>query len=197
MPAGSVISQSPVGGTQVVSGSAVALVVSSGVAQVTDAERRRPDRRRRRPPRSPTRVSRSGRLRRVEHDRAGGFRDQPESRGWHRPRRRQCGGTRGVVRPTGAALSVDRVVFSDGAGTRVTPAFSTATAGEPLIAFASAAGPTSTSLKQTLTVIGRWPQLDAGEPGQRTVRLIGGLVRDGPGPVDERDRDEPRRRGPI
>ena len=34
MPAGSVISQSPVGGTQVNTGSAVALVVSSGPPQV-------------------------------------------------------------------------------------------------------------------------------------------------------------------
>jgi beta-lactam-binding protein with PASTA domain len=52
------------------------------------------------------------------------------------------------------SLSVDRVVFSDGAGTRTTPAFSTTRAGELIVAFASAAGPTSTSLKQTLTVSG-------------------------------------------
>jgi beta-lactam-binding protein with PASTA domain len=61
-----------------------------------------------------------------------------------------------LVVSTGApiALSVDKVVFSDGAGTRTTPAFSTTRAGELLVAFASAAGPTSTSIKQTLTVSG-------------------------------------------
>ena len=57
---------------------------------------------------------------------------------------------------SGAAvsLSVDKVVFSDGAGTRTTAPFSTTRAGEVLVAFASAAGPTSTSFKQTLNVTG-------------------------------------------
>jgi beta-lactam-binding protein with PASTA domain len=87
VPAGSVISQSPVAGTQVASGGAVALVVSSGAVQ---------------PP---------------------------------------------------VALAVDKVVFSDGNGTRVTPPFSTAAAGELLVAFAAADGPQN-STKQTLTVSG-------------------------------------------
>ena len=43
VPAGSVISQSPVSGTQVSVGSAVSLVVSSGLPQVAVPERRRPD----------------------------------------------------------------------------------------------------------------------------------------------------------
>ena len=60
-----------------------------------------------------------------------------------------------VVSSGGAVpLSVDRVVFSDGAGTRTIPSFSTTRAGELIVAFASAAGPTSTSIKQTLTVSG-------------------------------------------
>jgi beta-lactam-binding protein with PASTA domain len=46
------------------------------------------------------------------------------------------------------------VVFSDGSGTRSIAAFSTTRAGELIVAFASAAGPTSTSLKQTLNVSG-------------------------------------------
>jgi hypothetical protein len=84
VPAGSVISQNPVGATQVASGSAVTLTVSTG------------------PP---------------------------------------------AVSPT-----VDAVVFSDGAGTRITPAFNTSAPGDVLLAFAASDGPSASP--QTLTVSG-------------------------------------------
>jgi hypothetical protein len=77
-----VISQNPVGGTQVATGSAVNLVVSTGPASV-----------------SPT---------------------------------------------------VDTVVFSDGSGTRTTPAFNTSAPGDVLLAFGASDGPSA----QTLTVSG-------------------------------------------
>ena len=49
-------------------------------------------------------------------------------------------------------LAVDKVVFSDGIGTRTTPAFSTSNPGEVLVAFAASDGPTSGS--QALNVSG-------------------------------------------
>lgn len=52
----------------------------------------------------------------------------------------------------GAGLRVDKVVFSDGAGARTTPAFSTAAAGELLVAFAASDGPRSGG--QTMTITG-------------------------------------------
>ena len=55
--------------------------------------------------------------------------------------------------PPSSNLAVGTVVSSDGAGTRVTPLFSTATAGELLVAFASADGPANAT-RQTLTVSG-------------------------------------------
>ena len=86
VPAGSVISQNPTAGTQVVIGSAVAFVVSSGLLLLSQK------------------------------------------------------------------LAVDRVIFSDGAGTRITPSFSTSAAPETLLAFAAAEGPASGG--QALTVTG-------------------------------------------
>jgi hypothetical protein len=53
---------------------------------------------------------------------------------------------------SGGAPTVDKTVASDGAGTRTTPAFSTATSNELLLAFAASDGPSSGS--QTLTVSG-------------------------------------------
>ena len=84
VPAGSVISQSPVAGTQVAAGSAVNLTVSNGP-----------------PPGNPV---------------------------------------------------VDATVFSDGAGTRVTPAITTTVVGDVLVAFAGSDGPSAS--KQTLTISG-------------------------------------------
>ena len=86
VPAGSVISQNPTASTQVVIGSAVAFVVSSGLPLLSQK------------------------------------------------------------------LVVDRVIFSDGAGTRITPSFSTSAAPEALLAFAAADGPASGG--QALTVTG-------------------------------------------
>ena len=154
MPAGSVISQSPVAGTQVASGSAVALVVSSGVPQVatpnvvglTQAA-------------ATTAIANAGLTVGAVTTAssttvpAGSVISQNPVAGTVLP----ANSAVALVVSSGAApaaLSVDRVVFSDGSGTRVTPAFTTATAGELLVAFASAAGPTSTSLKQTVTVSG-------------------------------------------
>src|SRR6185503_9173312 len=85
VPAGSVISQTPVAGTLQPLGTAVALVVSSGTLQT---------------------------------------------------------------------LAVDRTVFVDGVGTRTTAPFSTTEAGELLVAFATSAGPTQTTPKQTLNISG-------------------------------------------
>jgi hypothetical protein len=85
VPAGSVISQTPVAGSQIAAGSAVNLVVSTGPVPA-------------------------------------------------------------------AAPIVDAVVFSDGSGTRTTPSFSTSAAGEVLLAFAAAGGPSTSP--QTLTVSG-------------------------------------------
>ena len=53
---------------------------------------------------------------------------------------------------TGGAILVDKTVFSDGTGTRVTPAFSTTSAGELLLAFVGSDGPSPGS--QTATVSG-------------------------------------------
>ncbi len=53
---------------------------------------------------------------------------------------------------SGAAPTVDKVVFSDGNGTRTTSAFSTTSANEVLIAFVASDGPTSGG--QTVTVSG-------------------------------------------
>jgi beta-lactam-binding protein with PASTA domain len=86
VPAGQVVSQTPGAGANVVIGSAIALVVSSGPA---------------------------------------------------------LGG------PT-----VDANVFSNGTGTRTTPAFSTTAAGDVLVAFAASDGPTTGTNTQTLTISG-------------------------------------------
>jgi hypothetical protein len=50
--------------------------------------------------------------------------------------------------------AVDKTVFSDGTGTRTTAPFSTAAAGEVLLAFAASDGPTTGANTQTLTVSG-------------------------------------------
>jgi beta-lactam-binding protein with PASTA domain len=73
----------------------------------------------------------------------------------------------GVSVPTGSAVamvvslgpalsgpSVDTMVFSDGTGARTTPAFTTAGAGDVLLAFAASDGPTAGANTQSLTVSG-------------------------------------------
>jgi concanavalin A-like lectin/glucanase superfamily protein/Big-like domain-containing protein/PASTA domain-containing protein len=52
-----------------------------------------------------------------------------------------------------SAPTVDKMVFSEGAGKRTTPAFSTSRAGEVLVAFAASDGPASQN-SQTLTISG-------------------------------------------
>jgi hypothetical protein len=56
------------------------------------------------------------------------------------------------VQTSSAPAAVDQIVFSDGAGTRTTPPFSTSAAQETLIAFAASDGPLSGG--QVLTVTG-------------------------------------------
>ncbi len=154
VPAGSVISQTPIADTQVATGSAVALVVSSGAAQVvvpnvvglTQTA-------------AATTITGAGLAVGAVTTAssttvpAGSVISQTPIAGTSVA----TGSAVALVVSSGAtafALAVDKVVFSDGAGTRTTPAFSTAAAGELLVAFAASAGPNSTSLKQTLTVAG-------------------------------------------
>jgi hypothetical protein len=62
-----------------------------------------------------------------------------------------------LVVSTGPALggpTVDANVFSNGTGTRTTPAFSTTAAGDVLVAFAASDGPTTGTNTQTLTISG-------------------------------------------
>jgi beta-lactam-binding protein with PASTA domain len=152
VPAGSVISQSPIAGTQVVTGSAVALVVSSGLPQVTvpnvvgltqaaattaitdgnlivGAVTTA----------SSTTVS-AGSV--ISQTPVAGVQVAPGS------------AVALVVSsgPAATSFAVDTTVFSDGTGTRVTNPFTTATAGELLVAFVASDGPTASS--QTVTVSG-------------------------------------------
>ena len=55
--------------------------------------------------------------------------------------------------PVAAVPAVDKMVFSEGLGKRTTPAFSTTSAGEMLVAFAASDGPAAANA-QTLTVAG-------------------------------------------
>jgi hypothetical protein len=55
--------------------------------------------------------------------------------------------------PPPGGVTVDKMVFSEGAGTRTTAAFSTTSAGDVLLAFAASDGPTTVGA-QTLTVSG-------------------------------------------
>src|SRR6185295_13014148 len=153
VPAGSVISQSPIGGTQVNTGSAVALVLSAGVPQAAvpdvvglaqaDAS---------------TAISDAGFsigsiTTAVSADvPAGSVISQTPVAGTLQP----LGTAVALVVSSGTArtLAVDRTVFVDGVGTRTTAPFSTTEAGELLVAFATSAGPTQTTPKQTLNISG-------------------------------------------
>ena len=55
--------------------------------------------------------------------------------------------------PVAAVPTVDKMVFSEGLGRRTTPAFSTTSAGEQLMAFAASDGPAAVNA-QTLTITG-------------------------------------------
>ena len=154
VPAGSVISQTPIAGAEVATGSAVALVVSSGLPQVmvpnvvgltqtaastsiTDA------------------TLTVGAVTTASSTTvpSGSVISQSPIAGTQIV----TGSAVALVVSSGApavALAVDKVVFSDGTGARTTPAFNTTSGGELLVAFAASAGPNSSSLKQLLTVSG-------------------------------------------
>src|SRR4051812_23451910 len=75
----------------------------------------------------------------------------------------------GVTVTVTAVPTVDRAVSADGTGARTTPLFSTATAGEVLVAFAASDGPSAANA-QTLTISGAglaWSRVRsiAGRPG--------------------------------
>jgi hypothetical protein len=158
VPAGSVISQSPTAGTQVTTGSAVALVVSVGplmiavpnvvgltqaeatlaitdatlvVSGVTVA---------------PSSTVPAGSV--ISQTPAGGAQVLPGSA----VALVVSSGPSGSPPPSTFAL--DTTVFSDGPGTRDTAPFSTAQAGELLVAFVSAEGPSNLLTRQTVTVSG-------------------------------------------
>jgi hypothetical protein len=152
VPAGAVISQSPAGGTQVATGSAVNLVVSTGPAPVavpnvvnqTQAD-------------ATTAIAGAGLVVGTVNNAssatvpAGSVISQVPAGGAQAP----TGSAVNLVVSTGpppVTPTVDVVVFSDGGGTRTTPAFSTAAAGAVLLAFAAAGGPAASP--QTLTVTG-------------------------------------------
>jgi hypothetical protein len=145
-----VITQNPIAGTQVVLGTAVALVVSSGPLQVA----------------TPNVVG----LTQAEASSAltdagltvgaistassatvpwGSIMSQNPVAG----AQVATGTAVALVVSTGAPLGVDVTISSDGSGTRVTAPFDTAGPGEVLVAFAASEGPKS-STRQTLTVSG-------------------------------------------
>jgi subtilisin family serine protease len=89
------------------------------------------------------------------------------------------------VQTSSAPAAVDQIVFSDGAGTRTTPPFSTSAAQETLIAFAASDGPLSGG--QVLTVTGAGPDLDSREAGERRSRHGGNLADEHDGPAVQPD----------
>jgi beta-lactam-binding protein with PASTA domain len=149
VPAGIVISQNPAGDTNVSGGSSVALVVSAGllVPNVFNFTEQA----------ATTAITDAGLVRgavtNAPHGSvaAGSVISQNPAGGTPAA----TGSAVDLVISTGPVLSsptVDAVVFSDGAGTRLTSAFSTAVAGEVLLAFASSDGPQAS--RQTVTVSG-------------------------------------------
>jgi hypothetical protein len=153
VPNGSVISQSPNGGTPVQAGSAVNLAVSSGpaplvtvpnVVGLTQAQ-------------ASTALTGAGLTLGTLSNASsatvpsGSVLSQNPQAGAQIP----GGGAVNLVISTGpipATIAVDKVIFSDGNGTRTTSAFSTIAPDEILVAFASSDGPASSS--QLLTVSG-------------------------------------------
>jgi len=154
VPAGSVISQSPVGGTQVNVGSAVSLVVSSGLPQVAVP--------------SVVGLTQAAASSAITGAAltvgtvttapsatvpAGSVISQTPAAGVQVA----TGSAVGLVVSSGASsqpLAMESKLFSDGAGIRTTAPFSVLSAGDLLVAFVSAGGPTSLSSKQTVTVTG-------------------------------------------
>jgi hypothetical protein len=154
VPAGSVISSSPSVGTQVVVGSAVSLVVSSGPPQVA----------------VPTVVGLTQAAASSAITGAGLTVGTITSQSSATVpagsviSSNPAAGTQLVVGsavnlvissgPSAGPLAVDGIVFSDGPGPRTTTPLSTTAAGDLLVAFVSAGGPTSPNARQSVTVTG-------------------------------------------
>jgi beta-lactam-binding protein with PASTA domain len=149
-PINTVINQSPTGGTQAATGSAVNLVISSGVT-VPDVVGQ---------PKATAESQITGAHLAVGTETyqssptvpAGAVVSQSPSGNTQA----SAGTSVNIVLSSGpsgvAAPTADQTVSSDGSGTRTTPPFSTASAGEVLLAFAASDGPATVS--QTLTVSG-------------------------------------------
>jgi beta-lactam-binding protein with PASTA domain len=154
VPAGSVVSQSPIADTQVATGSAVALVVSSGPPQIavpnviglTQAA-------------ATTAITGANLTVGAVTDEssttvpAGTVISQTPLAGVSVA----PGSEVALVVSSGPpppSLDVDTVVFSDGIGTRMTSPFSTAAAGELLVAFVASDGSNNGNQGQTVTVSG-------------------------------------------
>jgi len=150
VPQGSVISQNPAAGTQVNTGSAVAIIVSSGPAMVST-----PDVDGLTQAAATTAITGAGltvgAITTVTSETvpAGEVISQSPVAGTLVT----LGSAVALTVSSGAPLSVDRVVVSEGAGARVTPAFTTAGPDELLVAFVSSDGPNTTT-RQTATVSG-------------------------------------------
>jgi len=150
VPAGSVISQTPAGGVQVTAGSAVAMVVSSGLPGVA----------------APAVVGMTQDDATIEIEAVGlavgavtavssetvpagiVMAQSPVADTLLLP-----GATVDLTVSSGPSFAVDRIVVSEGIGTRVTTPFSTAAADEVLVAFVASNGPNST-VRQSATVSG-------------------------------------------
>jgi beta-lactam-binding protein with PASTA domain len=155
VPAGSVINQSPVGGTQVNLGSAVALIVSSGAPLVSV-----PDVVGLSQSEATTAITDAGLTVGAVTTAssatvpAGSVISETPAAGTTLP----VGGVVALVVSSGPAstvpFAVERIVFSDGGGTRTTPAFSTFNPNDLIVAFVAAGGPSNLASKQTVTVSG-------------------------------------------
>jgi hypothetical protein len=148
VPAGAVISQDPAAGTQVAAGTAVSFVVSIGpliavpdVVSLTQSV-------------ATATITGAGLTLGTQTTAssttvpAGCVISQSPTAGTQVA----IGTAVALVISTGSVLAVDRVISADGSGTLTTPSFSTAVAGEILVAFAGSDGPSSGG--QMLTISG-------------------------------------------
>jgi beta-lactam-binding protein with PASTA domain len=156
VPSGSVISQNPTAGTQVVAATTVDLVISLGpsvvtvpsVANMTQGA-------------ATTAINNAGLVvggvssASSQTVPSGSVISQSPTAGTQVA----AGSAVGLVVSSGlppgpSTLAVDKVVFSDGTGTRNTALFSTSASNEVLIAFAASDGPTSGNQRVTITGAG-------------------------------------------
>ncbi|HMF97418.1 MAG TPA: PASTA domain-containing protein, partial [Vicinamibacterales bacterium] len=153
IPSGSVISENPTAGTQIATGSAVALVVSSGPPQatvpnvvgLTQAA-------------ASAAITNAGLVVGVVTNAtsttvaAGSVISQSPNAGVAVPTGSPIALLVSTGPPAPATLAIDKTVSVDGTGTVTTPPFSTTAANELLVLFATSAGPLSVSPKQTLAI---------------------------------------------